>query len=113
MKEAPIEGTRRLLFLLRQPADQPKPSNDRTARTMTTAPTSQMMLFMAASFLSKRFVGDGPGTSGIRPHAKPTRFRIAMTMTIAPTNQTMLFMTSLLVCCGNERRGQRKVPGLR
>jgi hypothetical protein len=46
----------------------------------------------------QRFVGDGPGTSGIRPHAKPTRFRIAMTMTIAPTNQTMLFMTSLLVC---------------
>ncbi|OHV84559.1 hypothetical protein LCM4573_02505 [Rhizobium sp. LCM 4573] len=59
-----------------------------------------MMLFMAASFLSKRFVGDGPGTYGFRPHAKPTRFRIAMTMTIAPTNQTILFISLSLPVVG-------------
>jgi hypothetical protein len=93
--KAPIleEGRR----LIDSPAllltDQAMPMKDRTARTMTTAPTSHTMLFMTVSFQC------APGGSKASDwlhsinQANPTRFSTAMTMTTAPTNQTMLFMT--------------------
>jgi hypothetical protein len=52
--------------------------------TMTTAPTSQTMLFMLLSFYDQCVCS--------ADQANPTRLRIAMMMTTAPTSQTILFI---------------------